>query len=171
MFVRVSVNVWYKLEHHTTRRNEYTAGESDFCRFYEIEAVSYPKLNIACSKKVFFKPYEASFWACKLLSTCFLHLLCIQKMFVRVTENFWYKLEHHTTRRNDYTTGESDFFRFYENEAVSYPKLNKCLFKKSFFPNLTRLRFWPVNSFLHVFYTCYAYKKCLLESQETFGTN
>ena len=55
MFVRVSVNVWYKLEYHTTRRNEYTTGESDFCRFYEIEAVSYPKLNIACSKKAFFQ--------------------------------------------------------------------------------------------------------------------
>ena len=43
--------------------------------------------------------------------------------------------------------------------------------KKSFFPNLTRLRFWPANYFVHAFYTCYAYNKCLLEFQKTFGTN
>ena len=35
MFVRVSVNAWYKLEDHTTRRNAYTTGESDFGRFCE----------------------------------------------------------------------------------------------------------------------------------------
>ena len=68
-------------------------------------------------KKLFSKPYEASFLACKFLSTCFLHLLCIQKMFVRVSGIFWYKLEHHTTRRNEYATGESDFGRFYENDT------------------------------------------------------
>ena len=100
-----------------THRSDYTTGESDFGRFYENEAVRHAKLNIGCSKKLFSKPYEASFLACKFLSTCFLHLLCIQKMFVRVSGNFWYKLEHHTTRRNEYATGESDFGRFYENDT------------------------------------------------------
>ena len=57
-------------------------------------------------------------------------------MFVRVSENFWYKLEHHTTRRNDYTTGESDFGRFYENEAVRHSKLNIACSKKAFFQTL-----------------------------------
>ena len=57
-------------------------------------------------------------------------------MFVRVSGNFWYKLEHHRTRRNDYTTGESDFGRFYENEAVSHPKLNIAWSKKAFFQTL-----------------------------------
>ena len=70
MFVRVSGNFWYKLEHHTTRRNDYTTGESDFGRFYENEAVRHAKLNIGCSKKLFSKPYEASFFACKFVSTC-----------------------------------------------------------------------------------------------------
>ena len=57
-------------------------------------------------------------------------------MFVRVSGIFWYKLEHHTTRRNDYTSGESDFGRFYENEAVSHPKLNIAWSKKAFFQTL-----------------------------------
>ena len=57
-------------------------------------------------------------------------------MFVRVSGNFWHKLEHHTTRRNDYTSGESDFGRFHENEAVSHPKLNIAWPKKAFFQTL-----------------------------------
>ncbi len=38
-------------------------------------------------------------------------------MFIRVLGNFWYKLEHLTTRRYDYTTEESDFCRFQENDT------------------------------------------------------
>ena len=103
--------------HHTTRRNEYTTGESDFCRFYEIEAVSYPKLNIACSKKAFFQTLRGFVFGLQIPFFMFLHLLCILQMCVRVSGIFWYKLEHHMTRRNEYATGESDFGRFYENDT------------------------------------------------------
>ena len=41
--------------------------------------------------------------------------------------------------------------------------------KKSFFPALTRVGFWLVAHVLCVCYARYAYKKCLLESRETFG--
>ena len=33
MFIKVRSNVWYYLEHHTVRRNDYTTGESNFCEF------------------------------------------------------------------------------------------------------------------------------------------
>ena len=43
--------------------------------------------------------------------------------------------------------------------------------KKSFFQTSTRLLFWPLEFFLHVFYQCYAYISCLLELKQTFSTN
>ena len=40
------------------------------------------------------------------------------KMFSRVEGNYWYKLEHYTTGRNDYTGGESDFCRILEHDTL-----------------------------------------------------
>ena len=40
--------------------------------------------------------------------------------------------------------------------------------KKSFFQTLTRLCFWLVDCFLFIFWTRCVYKKCLLESKQTF---
>ena len=34
MLIRARANVWYNLEHHTLRRNDYTTGESNFCEFF-----------------------------------------------------------------------------------------------------------------------------------------
>ena len=34
MFIRVRANVWYNLEYHTARRNDYTTRESNFCEFF-----------------------------------------------------------------------------------------------------------------------------------------
>ena len=34
MFIGVQANVWYNLEHHTARINDYTTGESNFCEFF-----------------------------------------------------------------------------------------------------------------------------------------
>ena len=45
-------------------------------------------------------------------------MLPIDKMFSRVEGNYWYKLEHYTTNRNDYTAGESDFFRILEHDVL-----------------------------------------------------
>ena len=42
--------------------------------------------------------------------------------------------------------------------------------KKSFFPSLARVGFWLVAYVLYIFQARYAYKKCLLESEETFDT-
>ena len=75
MFVRVSGNFWYKLEHHTTSRNEYATGESDFGRFYENEAVSHPKLNIAWSKKAFFQTLRDFVFGLQIPFYMFLQLL------------------------------------------------------------------------------------------------
>ena len=46
-------------------------------------------------------------------------MLCISKTILRVQGISEYKSEHHTTCRNDYTTGESDFGRNFQNEACS----------------------------------------------------
>ena len=40
-----------------------------------------------------------------------------------------YKLEHHTTRRNDYTTGESDFYRILEHQAMKNIKYIRITLK------------------------------------------
>ena len=40
--------------------------------------------------------------------------------------------------------------------------------QKSFFQILTRLRFWLVDYVLRISYARYTYKKCLLESKQTF---
>ena len=40
--------------------------------------------------------------------------------------------------------------------------------QKSFFQTLTRLRFWLVDYVLRISYARYTYKKCLLESKQTF---
>ena len=50
MMFKVRVIVWYKSEHPKTRRNDYVAGESNFCRFLENEAPKQSKLV----KKSFF---------------------------------------------------------------------------------------------------------------------
>ena len=40
--------------------------------------------------------------------------------------------------------------------------------KKSFFETSTRLLFWLIEFFLHIFYARYAYIKCSLESKKAF---
>ena len=37
---------------------------------------------------------------------------------LRVSANCWYKLEHHTTRTDGYTTVESYFCRFFKNHTL-----------------------------------------------------
>ena len=50
------------------------------------------------------------------------------------------------------------------------PRVNSAV-KRSFFKTQTRLLFWLVKFFLRIFYASYAYVKCLLESEVTFGIN
>ena len=84
-------------------------------------------------------------------------------MLIKVEANVWYILEHHTTRRNDYTTGESNFCQtWYSQQLISSVK-------KSFFETLTRLLIRPVEFFLRIFCAYYTYVKCSLESKQTFG--
>ena len=90
-------------------------------------------------------------------------------MFVRVQGNVWYNLEGHTTRRNDFKAGESDFSQFYGNDSPTQPQTNVAV-QKSFFQASTGLPFWPVESVLRIFKTHYTYEKCSAESNETFGT-
>ena len=141
------------------------AGESNFCTFLQNEAPKHWKLNIECSKKLFLKTYWSSILVRRNFSTHFSHSLSIRKILHKVQGNFWYNLEHHTTHRNDSVAGESNFCRFLENEA---PKQSK-LVKKSFFSKLTGIRFWPVENFLRIFWSHYAYEKSSLRSKETFG--
>ena len=42
-------------------------------------------------------------------------MLYICKMFIIVQANVWYNLEHHTTHRNGFTLGESNFVGFKKN--------------------------------------------------------
>ena len=37
MLIKVEAHVWYNLEHNTTRRNDYTTGESNFCRIFHFQ--------------------------------------------------------------------------------------------------------------------------------------
>ena len=43
--------------------------------------------------------------------------------------------------------------------------------KKLLFQTSTRLLFWPVEFFLRIFHTCYAYEKQSLGSKESLSTN
>ena len=72
-------------------------------------------------KKLFSSLDEGWFLARSLRSMYFPSTLCIQKMFNRVQWNFWYDVEDHTIRRNDYMAGESDFCRFQENDTPKQP--------------------------------------------------
>ena len=53
MFIRVCGNFWYKLEQHSTLRNNYTAGESDFCRFGENDNPEEAKNQFQLSTEAF----------------------------------------------------------------------------------------------------------------------
>ena len=83
-------------------------------------------------KKLFSSLDEGWFLARSLRSMYFPSTLCIQKMFIRVQGNFWYNLEGHTTRRNDFKAGKSDFCRFFKNDT---PKSQNPILavQKSFF--------------------------------------
>ena len=63
------------------------------------------------SKKLFSNFEEAPILARRIFHSHFLCMLHICKMFIRVQANAWYNLEDHTTRRNNYTAGESNFCR------------------------------------------------------------
>ena len=58
--------------------------------------------------------------------------LYIQKIFVRVQGNVWCNLKGHTTRRNDFKAGKSDFCRLFKNDT---PKSQNPILaaQKSFF--------------------------------------
>ena len=81
--------------------------------------VDFKKMTLRNSKnsmsdakeKLFSSLDEGWFLARSSRSMCLLCTLCIQKMFIRVQENFQYKLEDHTTCTNGYMAGESDFCR------------------------------------------------------------
>ena len=52
-------------------------------------------------------------------------------MFINIQENFWYNLEHHATRRNDFKEGESDFTQFYGNDSPKGLKFLATILKFS----------------------------------------
>ncbi len=111
-FPRVQVNFWYDLEHHTTRRNNFTTAESNFCWFEGNDSPKVLKSNISRQKKLFSNVNEALFLSRIICCKYFTSTLCIWKTFLRVQANFWYDLEYHTTRRSNLTTGESNFCWF-----------------------------------------------------------
>ena len=61
------------------------------------------------------------FLALSVRSTYFLDTLYIQKIILRVSENFWYKLEQRTTHTDGYFAAESHFYQFLKNDT---PKRN-----------------------------------------------
>ena len=79
-----------------------------------------PRANFKRQKKLFSNLDEASVLARRIFSMNFLSMLHMCKMFIRVQASDWYNLEHHTTRRNDYLTGESNFCRISENHTPKY---------------------------------------------------
>ena len=78
-------------------------------------------MEIGVYKKAFFQT-SISFLVHRIFSTHFLCMLSIWKTILRIQEISGYNLEHHTTRRNDYTTGEINFCRILENEAMKNVK-------------------------------------------------
>ena len=74
--------------------------------------------SIQAVKKSFFQTSSRLlFWRVRIFSTHFLWMLCLWKTILRIQGISEYKLEHHTTSRNDYTTGESYFCQNFENGA------------------------------------------------------
>ena len=119
-----------------------------FVDFYKIilrKSEDLSKIPFFKSQRGFVFGLQITFYMCFTLS-----LLCIPKMFVRVSGNFWYKLDHHTTRRNDFATAERHFFRFLKI-IFRVSQNPKSHVKKSFFQRPMRLGFWLVKSFLSIF--------------------
>ena len=54
------------------------------------------------------------FLARRLFRIDFENKFSIQKLFLKVWEIFWYKLEHRMTRTSDFTSGESHFCRIFK---------------------------------------------------------
>ena len=109
------------------------------------------------------------FGAQKFFYTFFTNVIHIKNnAYVQgISEN---KQEHHVTRKNYYTTGESDFVGF--KEIIRWPSQESIsIFQKSFFQTSTRLLFWRVEFFLRIFYACYAYEKQSLGSKESPSIN
>ena len=63
-----------------------------------------------------------------------------KKTVIRVQEICESKLEHHTTCRNDYTTGESDLGRNFQNEACSCVKYSMRVAKICLVSSLRGIR-------------------------------
>ena len=132
IFLRVHGNDRYKLEHHTTSRSGYMAAKSNFCPFLEDHIPTQSTLKIGCWKKLFLKPDEVPFLPLKILSTHFLSTWCIWKMLLRVQGNDWYKLAHHTTRRNGCMATKSDLCRFLEDHTPTQSTFKIGCWKKLF---------------------------------------
>ena len=56
---------------------------------------------------------EASDLSRRIFFSYFLCMIFICEMLIRARANVWYNLEHHTVRRNDYTTRESNVCEFF----------------------------------------------------------
>ena len=66
---------------------------------------------------IFQKSHETPL-ARRLFSMHFLHILCIQKMFLRVLANFWYTSKGDMIRENYFNARESRFFDFRMGEGT-----------------------------------------------------
>ena len=129
------------------------------------------KIHFQASKQSFFQiSTKFLFWLVEQFLPsfyeCYAHVRCI----FQSNQNFRYKLKHPTTRRNDYTTGESVFVGFKKIKWL-HTKEPISAVKKSFCQTSTRLLFCLIEFFLCIFCARYTYVKCLLESRETCGIN
>ena len=81
-------------------------------------------------------------------------------MLLGVHENFWYNLEHRTTRTSDLMAGESHVCQFQKRTYSENSNVKNHLSKKNIFETLMTLRFWSTNHSICIFETRYTYMKC-----------
>ena len=112
MFVGVQGIFWYILEHHTMCTSYFTAGESDYYRFWGNLTLMSSEANMKLQKKLFSNLDKALFLAPTIYFMNFMRTLHTCNMFIRLQGIFWYNLDHHTMCGKDCMAGESDFCRF-----------------------------------------------------------
>ena len=89
-----------------------------------------------------------------------------------LTSEQTFKINQSITRQLQLATWQQKaIFVNFLNFIVGNTQGLELTFEKSFFPALTRLRFWVADYFLCTVYTRDEYKKCFLTSKLTFEIN
>ena len=147
MFIRVQASDWYNLEHHTTRRKDSAAAESNFCRFLENDT---PTPQKCTSKRAFLSLTVLCFLSVENFLRIFWSHNAYKECFLGSKETFG--ITQSITRHSEMILRQlRAVFVDFQKMELRKSKNPLLSAQKSFFSNLTGLHFLSEENYLWIF--------------------